>query len=356
MNETTTEERRLLGWFPTLDRDERHELYERIRLGAVGGVDFYIMMLLAATLASLGLLQGSTAVVIGAMLVAPLMGPLVGAGLALEQGNLPLLRRAFRVALKGTLVGLVVSVLFGLANHGYEPTMEIEARGRPDLFDLFVALASGMVAAYAQGRPNVSGTLAGVAIAAALLPPLAVVGIALTAGHTDIAANASVLLITNLVAIVIGAALVFRLLGVRARGNVDSAMPAWARRTFAGLILIAVILAAPLLLKGMEKNRAGQVRPISFPVSSEVRDAVKQYVASKTNLRLLTMGREGIEPGAKIIVLLTATGPIVGDFRGELRQLIHEVRTDSPLDILEDGDDPWVRIFILEEARIQEAG
>mgnify|MGYP001548999141 FL=1 len=356
MNETTTGGRRLLGWFPTLDRDERHELYERILLGAADGPDFYIMMFLAATLASLGLLQGSTAVVIGAMLVAPLMGPLVGAGLALEQGNLPLLHRAFRVALKGTLLGLAVSVLFGLANHGYEPTMEIEARGRPDLFDLFVALASGMVAAYAQGRPNVSGTLAGVAIAAALLPPLAVVGIALTAGHTDIAANARVLLITNLVAIVLGAALVFRLLGVRARGDVDSAMPAWARRTFAGLIMIAVILAAPLLLKGMEKNRAGQVRPISFPVSSEVRDAVKQFVASKQNLRLLTMGREGIEPGAKIIVLLTTTGPIVGDFHAELRQLIHEVRTDSPLDILEDGDDPWVRIFILEEARIQAAG
>ena len=151
-----------------------------------------------------------------------------------------------------------------------------------------------------------------------------------------------------------------RLLGVRARGDVDSAMPAWARRTFAGLILIAVILAAPLLLKGMEKNRAGQVRPISFPVSSEVRDAVKQFVASKENLRLLTMGREGIEPGAKIIVLLTATGPVFGDFRGELRQLIHEVRTDSPLDLLEDvleeGGDPWVRIFILEEALIQAAG
>ena len=64
---------------------------------------------------------------------------------------------------------------------------DVEARGRPDLFDLFVAFASGMVAAYAQGRPNVSGTLAGVAIAAALLPPLAVVGIAIMAEEIRIA-------------------------------------------------------------------------------------------------------------------------------------------------------------------------
>ena len=348
--------RRVLGWFPTLDRDERQELYVRIRLGAIGGPDYYIMMFLAALLASLGLLQGSTAVVIGAMLVAPLMGPLVGAGLALEQGNLPLLRRAFWVAVKGTLLGLTVSMLLGLANTGYEPTMEIEARGRPDIFDLFIALASGMVAAYAQGRPNVSGTLAGVAIAAALLPPLATVGIAAMTQHPDIAANAAVLLATNLVAIVIGAAIVFRMLGVRARTGGEFAMPPWARRTFAGLLMLAVILAAPLLLKGMEKNRAGQVRPLTFPVSTDVHDAVRNFVASKDKLRLLTMGREGIEPGSKIVVLLSATGPIIGDFRSELRQLIHEIRTDSPLDLLDDGTDTWVRIFILEEASIREPG
>ena len=82
------------GWFPKLGREERVDLSERIRDGAEGGVDFLVMMVLASTLASLGLLQGSTAVVIGAMLVAPLMGPLIGAGLALVQGNLKLFRSA----------------------------------------------------------------------------------------------------------------------------------------------------------------------------------------------------------------------------------------------------------------------
>ena len=85
--EPETRAEKILGLFPKLDRDERQELAQRIEIGANGGVDFMVMMCLAATLASLGLLQGSGAVVIGAMLVAPLMGPLIGAGLALIQGN-----------------------------------------------------------------------------------------------------------------------------------------------------------------------------------------------------------------------------------------------------------------------------
>ena len=98
--------RQIYDYFPKLDRRERKELAERIAIGADGGVDFIVMMLLAATLASLGLLQGSTAVVIGAMLVAPLMGPLVAAGLALAQGNLSLFRSALLVCGTGILLGL----------------------------------------------------------------------------------------------------------------------------------------------------------------------------------------------------------------------------------------------------------
>jgi uncharacterized hydrophobic protein (TIGR00271 family) len=161
---------RIYNYFPTLERDERKQLAERIAVGADGGVDFFVMMLLAATLASLGLLEGSTAVVIGAMLVAPLMGPLLAAGFALAQGNLRLFRDALGVSALGIFIGLAASLFIGALNPGFEPSMEIEARGDPDVLDLLIALASGMVAAYAMGRHNVAGTLAGVAIAAALLP------------------------------------------------------------------------------------------------------------------------------------------------------------------------------------------
>lgn len=107
-SEAAEDEKHLL---PKLNRHERLELLGRITTGAEGGVDFIVMMVLASGLASVGLLQGSTAMVIGAMLVAPLMGPLVGAGMGLVQGNRELYGRALKMAALGviTLPALVRS-------------------------------------------------------------------------------------------------------------------------------------------------------------------------------------------------------------------------------------------------------
>ena len=98
-----------------------------------------------------------------------------------------------------------------LLNPGFEPSLEVEARGNPDILDLGVAVLSGVVAAYALGRPGLANTLAGVAIAAALVPPLCVVGIGLTNDQPAVAANSAVLLLTNLVAIILSAAGAFGL-------------------------------------------------------------------------------------------------------------------------------------------------
>lgn len=330
----------IFDYFPTLDRSERKELVGRITIGANGGVDFIVMMLLAATLASLGLLQGSTAVVIGAMLVAPLMGPLVAAGLSLAQGNFRLFRSAMFVSGAGAMIGLTASLFFGALNPGFEPSMEIEARGDPDVLDLVIALASGMVAAYAMGRPNLSGTLAGVAIAAALLPPLAVVGIGLTNSQPIVAGYAAILFATNMVAIILGAALVFRLLGMHVAGG-ETGAPRWVRRATMIFALMAVILAAPLLENVLEKNRVGQARPATYPVSAVVRNAVREYVSNNQELQEILMARQSIEPEAGIMLLLTASGPLQPGVKDELIQIVRAARKDEDL---------IVRVFTLLEA------
>ena len=343
MNESPDKPRlkqRIFDFFPTLDRNERKELVGRITYGADGGVDFIVMMLLAATLASLGLLQGSTAVVIGAMLVAPLMGPLVGAGLALAQGNLKLFRSALLVCGSGILIGLAASLFFGALNPGFEPSMEIEARGDPDVLDLIIAFASGMVAAYAMGRPNVSGTLAGVAIAAALLPPLAVVGIGLTNSQLLVAGFAAILFATNLVAIILGAALIFRLLGMRSTDN-ETGTPIWVRRTTMLFALVTVILAAPLLLNVLEKNRVGQVRPATYPVSSVVRKAVREYISHNPALQVIVIARDSVEPETGIFLTLAAAGPLRPGVKDELVQVIRTARGDANAN---------VRVFIFLSA------
>jgi uncharacterized hydrophobic protein (TIGR00271 family) len=330
---------RIVGPFPTLDREDRVDLLERLQAGATGGADFNVMMILAAALASLGLLQGSTAVVIGAMLVAPLMGPLLAAGLALVQGNLRLFRSAMAVGGLGIGLALGVSLLIGAMNPGFEPSMEIEARGTPDLMDLGIAFASGMAAAYASGRPNVASTLAGVAIAAALVPPLAVVGVALTNDRAFISGNAAILLITNLVAIILGAAVVFRALGVQS-SLAGSGMPTWARQATVLLLLSLVLLTAPLLLQMLETRRTGQMRPLNYPAAPHVREAVRDFVEDRPGVTLISVSRISVEPEAGIIIVVASEGELTRAFEKEIEAVVQRAR----------GDESPVRLFALRSA------
>ena len=331
---------KILGVFPTLERDERLNLIQQLEQSAQANIDFVMMMVLSTSLASLGLLADSTAVVIGAMLVAPLMGPLVAAGHSLVQANLSLFRRSMGVAGIGLGIGFAASLIFGALNPGFEPTLEIEARGTPDLLDLGIAFFSGMAAAYASGRSNVMTTLAGVAIAAALVPPLAVVGIALTHGSSLIAGNAAILLITNLVAIILGAATVFRMLKVHISRH-GAGMPTWARRATMLLLLSVALLSAPLLIHMIEGRRTGQNRPLEYPVAPKVRQAVKQYIDNWPEVEVITQGRNSVEPEAGITIILMSGEHLSPEFEEGLIRVVHKAR----------GDEPVVRIFPILSAR-----
>ena len=169
-------------WIPQLDREGRISLVERIEGPSRWSTDFVALMVLSTAIATFGEMQDSTAVVIGAMLVAPLMTPLVGCGLAVVQGNTKLVRGSARSVSLGFLVAFGVALLMGLLIPFPGLTSEVFARGRPTLLDLGVAFVSGLAAAYAVARPNLSGALPGVAIAAALVPPIAAAGLAFASG------------------------------------------------------------------------------------------------------------------------------------------------------------------------------
>lgn len=348
MTEQPKDEPRWLGRLgyplPTMEREDRKALAARVEAGAVGGSDFFVMMALSAGLASLGLLEDSTAVVIGAMLVAPLMGPLIGAGLALAQGNLRLYRDSIGVGLLGLLVGFGVSVAMGLLNPGFEPSLEVEARGSPDILDLGVAVLSGFVAAYALGRPGVANTLAGVAIAAALVPPLCVIGIGLTNDRPVVAADASILLLTNLVAIVLSAAGAFMLLGIRATG--EGKINSWARRVIIILVTLTTILLVPLIGNLEQQKRRGLTRPLTYPVAAHVQEAVADYLEAVPGVTLILIARVSVEPASSVTILLSSSTSLPPGMKQELTDLVHEVR----------GGDPDVRIIALREAREQSTG
>jgi uncharacterized hydrophobic protein (TIGR00271 family) len=205
----------LFGVLPTLDLHEQTDIYKALREGARPNIDFFIMIGLSAAIATFGLLQNSPAVIIGAMLVAPLMAAIFGLSLSVVRGDLRLLRRATSATLRGVLLAIAASAVLTWLMPNRPPTSEVTARAVPNLLDLGVALASGAAGAYALCRKEVSASLPGVAIAAALVPPLSVVGIGLARWDGPIAGGALLLFLTNLVAIVAAGGLVFLWLGFR---------------------------------------------------------------------------------------------------------------------------------------------
>lgn len=282
----------VLRQMPEVSREERLTLVEQLEQDGRWSMDFGVMMGLAAALATLGLMQGSGAVVIGAMLVAPLMTPLIACGFALVQGNLRLFRQALGTMGVGVAWGLLVSMLVGVLIPQSELSLEVAARASPNVIDLVVAFVSGVAAAYAIARPNVVAAVAGVAIAAALVPPLATVGIGLTRMNVDVAVGAALLLTTNLVAIILGAAVVFRVLGVR-RSKIVLWSRSWVNRTVLVLVALSVVLMVPLGFMYSRQLATGQTRPLAYPVAAGLQRELQSIIAEYEGVRLVLAGRPG---------------------------------------------------------------
>jgi uncharacterized hydrophobic protein (TIGR00271 family) len=209
-------ERKFERLVPQIERENRIALVERLQSSSNWDFDFMALMVLATTIAAIGLVQNSTAVVIGAMLVAPLMTPLLGLGLALVQGNVMLAKISARSVSFGICVALLVGFLVGVVIPGFDqPTEEMLARGGPGLLDLFVAFASGLAAAYASSRPGLLAALPGVAIAAALVPPIATAGLALSQGNYLLFGNALLLFVINMFTIILASILSLWMVGFR---------------------------------------------------------------------------------------------------------------------------------------------
>ena len=170
---------------------------------------YHFMLGMSAIIATLGLLANSVAIIIGAMIVAPLMGPIVGMGYSIAAGNRKLLRRSSFTLLKGVILTIAVSWLVALMIGLEAINTEILARSNPTLIDFGIAMAAGAAGAFANTRRSIATAMPGVAIAVALVPPLSVVGIGLALGDLVLARGSLLLFVTNLVCIVFFGGLVF---------------------------------------------------------------------------------------------------------------------------------------------------
>ena len=210
---------------------------------------FWALLTLAAVIASAGIVTDSTATVIGAMIVAPLMTPILGMVLSITTSDGANLARCLGLVVAGAAAVVAVGYVVGLTvSYDIVSATSSQVAGRisPRFIDLVAALATGAVGAFALVRSDVSDTLPGVAIAISLVPPLAVVGITLEAGATSEAAGALLLFLTNVAAILLSGIVVMALYRARsAAGRADSR----SMRDRASVLLVVVfvlVIAVPL--------------------------------------------------------------------------------------------------------------
>lgn len=255
---------------PQMTRETRRTLSESLTTYSKLDFEFIALICAATFLASFGLVQNSAAVIIGAMLVAPLMTPLLGAGLSLAQGNRPLFASSLRTIAVGFLAAMLTSLLFGcllriLPNNFLRPgqmqvelTSEMWSRTTPTLIDCLVGLVGGFAAAFARTRHHLSSALAGAAIAAALVPPIATAGLQLSLcltavyvpGGGELARNLvygpALLFVANMLTIMIGSSILLWACGVRGEHGY-SISQRWSTRMVMCLMTLTALVAVWIL-------------------------------------------------------------------------------------------------------------
>jgi uncharacterized hydrophobic protein (TIGR00271 family) len=252
----------LTDFLPKLTPRQHDEVIEDMRAAAVPTVDFYVLNGLAAAIASLGLMQNSTAVIIGAMLIAPLMSPILGMAMGMVIGDLRTVGIGSEAVVKGATLAILVGVVMVLISPIDDPTTEILSRTQPNILDLLIAIFSGLAAGYSVSRKEVSGALPGVAIAAALIPPLCVVGYGIGIAEFDIALGALLLFITNLIAIILAAAVIFLALGFQPARTAKGELLKNLRLTLISLFGISAILLVITALTVRQANIQNEIDAI----------------------------------------------------------------------------------------------
>jgi len=274
---------------------------------------FMLMITLSVTIAVMGLAADSAAVVIGAMLIAPLMGPIMTFSAAVGLG---LGRRAAQAAIL-VAISSIWSVLFSIFLARLLPTVtigsEVLARTRPDVRDLIVAVAAGAAGAYATARQDVSAALPGVAVAVALVPPLAATGVLIDADQMVLAEGSALLYLTNLFAIIVSALIVFLATGVVPTLRLLFQSPRIAMTT-AGILVVMSLIAFPLTTRSLDAAESSKLQAdVASTVETWVGELSLDIETVEVEGTTVTVELTGLEEPPHAYDLATQLVPILGD-------------------------------------------
>ncbi len=253
------------------------------------GADYFILIILSCTIATFGLITDSAAVIIGAMLVAPLMSPILSLSMASISGRSRLFRRSLFAILEGSCLAILLSAILSFFAYRLpfgilaEIPSEVLARTSPSPLDLGIALAGGAAAAYALAHPRLTAALPGVAIATALMPPLCTIGIGIAFQDMSIILGALLLFVTNLVTISFAGILTFASLGFGPRNMEENHK---ISRSLSISALLVVIIG--LLLAVLAWNTISEAH-LYTQASDAIIDSANQYTtASLVDINIST--------------------------------------------------------------------
>ena len=282
--------KRSLPILPRANAEQFEDLFKVLRVNSKISTPFMVMMVLSTLIATFGLFANSSPVIIGAMILAPIISPIVSFAMGMVRYDVTMLKKGFVTITAGTLMSLAFAAAIALIIPLKIITFEIEARLSPTLLDMGIAVTSGIAAAYAHSKESIAKSLAGVAIAVALVPPLSVAGIGIGWWDWQVFSGAILLYATNLAGIILFAGLTFLVLGF-----------APFKRAKMGLVytfIIVILVTVPLSLSF---NRIMQEASITkalegTTIHNVVLRDVKIRFGQQMVVSLRLVGPEAVDP------------------------------------------------------------
>jgi uncharacterized hydrophobic protein (TIGR00271 family) len=325
---------------PTPATQSFDALRENFIEGARLTAGFLLMNGLAATIASYGLLANSPAVVIGAMIIALLLGPISGVALALVDGQWRLLVSSLSTLVAGVCCVMAIGFIIGVIHRDIPVTHEILARTSPNIMDLMIALAGGAAGAYATVSPSLNTAFIGVAIATALVPPLCAASILLARGEIDLAFGAFSLSLINMVAIQFAFVVVLWFTGFRRVADTAGlSLSTFFRRNAASIVALAVLA---VVLSGSLH------RTIQRQVYESATTLMLQQLAGRTdNDRLVETRFQRTEGSTIVRAVVRGTGMPTADQIAAI-----EAKLPRP----PDGSDVELRVRFVETVTMNRDG
>ncbi|MEA5595892.1 TIGR00341 family protein [Rivularia sp. UHCC 0363] len=296
-------------------------------------INYIVLIIGSCIIATFGLLSNSAAVIIGAMIIAPLMLPVRGLAFGALEGNTVLFRKALTAIIIGTILSIALAWFISYFVALPEFSSEIISRSRPTLLDLGIAVAAGGISGFAKVQPKISESLAGTAIAVALMPPVCVIGLGLSQLNLSLSVGATLLYLTNLLGITLSCMLTFLLTGCTSLKR--------AKKALGWTLAFTAILLIPLSVSFVELIRQNRLeaslrqallnRTITFQ-RMVMLDSSVNWLTNPPEVRLNVRAKQPVTP-TQVILLEQFLAKEMGQHFTLIFEVgkIEEVRRDNPL-------------------------